>query len=110
MRRTLILMPAVVCIFAANAQAQMGWTLQRCREHFGSEFMPHDGDTHYFHVGPFGRGLGEHIYLTFDPDGTVGAIPWLKLDGKAFSEAEVRQHLREASRVTWGTLTLQRVR
>jgi hypothetical protein len=72
--------------------------------------MPHDGDTHYFHVGPFGRGLGEHIYLTFDPDGTVGAIPWLKLDGKAFSEAEVRQHLREASRVTWGTLTLQRVR
>jgi hypothetical protein len=71
----------VACFFAANAHAQMGWTLQQCREHFGPEFMPPDGDTHYFHVGPFERGLGEHVYLTFDPDGTVGTIASVKLNG-----------------------------
>ena len=79
----------------------MGWTLQQCRGHFGAEFMAPSGDTHYFHLGPFGRGLGEHVYISFDPDGTVGSIQWLKLDGKAFSEAEVQQRLREASRVSW---------
>ena len=89
------------CLLSVNARAQMGWTLQQCREHFGPEFMPASGDTHCFHVGPFGRGLGEHVYITFDPDGTVGAIQWVKLNGEAFSEAEIQKCLREASRVTW---------
>lgn len=89
------------CLLTVSAKAQMGWTLQQCREHFGQEFMPATDGTHYFHVGPFGRGLGEHVYLTFDPDGTVGGIQWVKLDGKAFSEHEIQQRLREASRLTW---------
>jgi hypothetical protein len=88
------------CFLAVNARAQMGWTLQQCREHFGPEFMPANGDIHYFHVGPVGRGSGEHVYITFDPDGTVGAIQWVKLNGEAFSEAEIQERLREASRVT----------
>jgi hypothetical protein len=96
-----IMMAIAALALVTGAQAQMGWTLQRCREHFGPEFMSPAGDTHYFHVGPFGRGLGEHVYLTFDPDGTVGGIQWVKLDGKAFSEAEVQQRLKKASRVSW---------
>ena len=53
------------------------------------------------HVGPWGRGLGENIYISFDPDGTVGTIHWIKLDGDAFSEAEIQQRLRVASHVSW---------
>lgn len=71
----------------------MGWTLRKCRDHFGAEFMPATDDTHYFHVGPLGRGLGEHVYLTFDPDGTVGGIQWVKLDGKA----SLKQRFNSAS-------------
>jgi hypothetical protein len=40
------------------------------------------------------------IWLTFDPDGTIGGIQWLKF-GSPPSEIEIQQHLRDASRVTW---------
>ena len=100
-------MKAIILIFAAMAalliaaHAQMGWSLEQCRERIGPEFHAANGDTHYFHVGLWGRGLGEHIYISFDPDDTVGTIQWIKLDGEAFSEAEIQQRLREASHVSW---------
>jgi hypothetical protein len=106
-RRKLHFMKTLVLIFTAllslsvAAHAQIGWTLEQCRERIGPEFQAANGDTHYFHVGPWGRGLGEHIYISFDPDDTVGTIQWLKLDGEAFSEAEIQERLREASHVTW---------
>ena len=95
---------AVSVLAPLMAKAQTGWTLAQCREHFGREFSS-DDSTYYFHVGPWGRGLGEHVYITFDPDGTVGGIQWLKLDGKAFSEAEVQKRLRKASNITWERAT-----
>jgi hypothetical protein len=64
-------------------------------------------NTYYFQLNfhsHISEGLhfwsGRQIWLTFDPDGTVGEIQWLKFGG-AFSEAEIQQHLRDASRVTW---------
>lgn len=98
MEKLLLLVAAIT--IPLIAKAQMGWTLAQCREHFGREFDS-DGSTYYFHIGPWGRGLGEHVYISFDPDGTVGGIEWLKLDGTAFSEAEIQKHLREASNITW---------
>lgn len=111
----------------AMAFAQMGWTLAQCRQHFGKEFQydDHDG-TYSFHLGPWGpkqtlhygegvegfavymQGLSylfpndscRQIDITFDPDGTVGKIDWIK-SRSAFSESEIQQRLREASRVTW---------
>src|ERR1700746_1599950 len=82
----------------------MGWTLAQCGEHFGREFSS-DESIYYFHVRPCGRGLGEHVCITFDRDGTVGGIQWLKLDGKAFSEGEIQKRLREASNITWERTT-----
>jgi hypothetical protein len=99
--KTTILILAAMAGFLIPAQAQIGWTLKQCRERIGLEFHAANGDTHYFHVGPWGRGLGEHIYISFDPDGTVGTIQWIKLDGEAFSEAEIQSRLREASHVDW---------
>jgi hypothetical protein len=97
----LLLMVAGSLTIIASAHAQMGWTLPQCRARFGQEFLPPDGNTHYFHVGPFGQGQGEHVYLGFDPDGTVGSIRWLKLNGRAFSEAEIQERLHEDSRINW---------
>jgi len=98
MKNLLLLLSAAIAPFMA--EAQMGWSLAQCRERFVREFDS-NGDTYYFHVGPWGRGLGEHVYISFDPDGTVGGIQWLKLDGRAFSEAEIRKRLEEASPITW---------
>jgi hypothetical protein len=92
---------ATLASMVMSAHAQMGWTLDQCRRHFGQEFLPAEGDNHYFHVGPTGTGKGEHVYIRLDPDGTVGNIAWLKMDGKAFSESEIQKHLKDASRVAW---------
>jgi hypothetical protein len=100
MKILLLVCTALTSLLVA-AHAQIGWTLEQCRERIGPEFHAANGDTHYFHVGPWGRGLGENIYISFDPDGTVGTIQWIKLDGEAFSEAEIQQRLRVASHVTW---------
>jgi hypothetical protein len=110
---------AFLSLTIANAHAgQMGWTLQQCSELFGSEFTPTDtdsyrfsehmsywhsnqrsggsgGDTHYFHAGQF------DVYFNFHPDGTVGAIQWVRFDGEPFSEGEIKQRLKEAPGVTW---------
>jgi hypothetical protein len=132
MKRALLLL----LFIAASAHAQIGWTLEQCRKHFGAEFTPTDtdsyrfsdnmsyshvdwskfnewrkihkhdevipnstlttgADTHYFHVDSV-----FDVYLNFDPDGTVGAIQWVKR-GNPFSEAECKQRLTEASRVNW---------
>jgi hypothetical protein len=53
------------------------------------------GDTHYFHAGAC------DVYFNFYPDGTVGAIQWVRLDGKPFSETELHQRLKEAAAVHW---------
>jgi hypothetical protein len=100
-------MKTITLIFVAMlglsiaAHAQMGWSLEQCRLRIGPEYHASNGETHYFHIGPWGRGLGEQLYLSFDPDDTVGTIQWIKLDGEAFSEAEIQQRLREASNVSW---------
>jgi hypothetical protein len=99
--KTILLIFAAMSVLLIAAHAQIGWTLEQCRERIGPEFQAANGDTHYFHVGPWGRGLGEHVYISFDPDGTVGTIQWLRLDGEAFSEAEIQWRLREASHVSW---------
>jgi hypothetical protein len=99
--KTIILIFAAMSALLTAAHAQIGWTLKQCRERIGPELHAADGDTHYFHIGPWGRGLGEQICISFDPDGTVGKIQWVKLDGEAFSEAEIQQRLREASHVSW---------
>jgi hypothetical protein len=102
--KKLVLICAALLSLSVAAHAQIGWTLEQCRERIGPEFDAANGETHYFHVGPLGRGLGEHIYISLDPDGTVGTIQWIKLDGEAFSEAEIQQRLRVASHVTWQRL------
>jgi hypothetical protein len=95
MKTTILICVALMGLSVA-AHAQIGWTLEQCRERIGQEFQPASGDTHYFHVGPWRRGLGEHIYLSFDPDDTVGTIQWVKLDGEAFSEAEIQRRLKRS--------------
>jgi hypothetical protein len=98
--KTIILICAASAGLSVAAHAQIGWTLEQCRGRIGPEFHAANGETHYFHVSPWGRGLGENICISFDPDGTVGTIQWIKLDGDAFSEAEIQQRFRVASHVT----------
>jgi hypothetical protein len=89
-----------------NAYSQIGWKLDRCRQRFGKE-RDRDENIYYFGVNyhPYtSDGLhyfsGLQLLLTFDPDGTVGKIEWCK-SGSAFSEAEIKHLLQDASRVTW---------
>jgi len=78
------------------AKAQMGWKLAQCREHFGREFSS-DESIYYIHVGPWGRGLGQHVYITFDPDGTVGGIQWLRLSLKNVLDKPLKQTPQKAA-------------
>jgi len=102
---------AAFALAIGNVKAQMGWTLEQCRSHFGQCEI--EGSTAYFRLNAksyivegLHRWSGRQVWLTFDPDGAVGKIQWLKAPGsvytgEGFSEAEVQQHLREASRVSW---------
>lgn len=118
-------MAAAAGLIPATVSAQMGWTLAQCREHFGKEADVNE-NLYSFHVGTwgpkptlsYGDGVeGTAVYgqwmsyyfpndssrrldITFDPDGTVGKIEWSKFR-KAFSESEIQQLLREASKITW---------
>ena len=120
-----ILLPALLLLTPAVVYAQMGWTLAQCRKHFGKEYAVKE-NTYSFHVGPLGpkptlnsgdgvegvavygqwmsyyfpNDSSRRIDITFDPDGTVGKIQWAKF-GKAFSESEIQQRLRQASKITW---------
>jgi hypothetical protein len=102
----LILVSLLAFAGGFNAYSQIGWKLDRCRQRFGRE-SDRSENTYYFklHYHPF-TSDGIHYFsglilvLTFDPDGTVGQIEWWQ-SGSAFSEAEIQQHLQDASRVTW---------
>jgi len=98
----------ILLAFAGSitANAQIGWTLNQCRQKFGMDINPDMNVRHFklnYNAYVF-DGLhslsGRQIWLTFDPDGTVGGIQWLKF-GSPFSETEIQQHLQDASRVTW---------
>jgi hypothetical protein len=93
MKRFLITLAIASAMLATTAHAQMGWTLSKCKTVFGQPYENNE-QTYRFWFPT------RQIWLTFDPDGTVGKIDWLKF-GHAFSEAEIQQHLREASNVTW---------
>jgi hypothetical protein len=122
MRKSFLTLMAVIALGLSAYAGEMGWTLDQCRQHFGSECGV-DGVTYRFHLGPWGPPVpqepysAEHYYrsvdhtfgnpatsrlveFTLDPDGTVGKIVWMKAFN-GFPEAEVQQHLREASGVNW---------
>jgi hypothetical protein len=104
MKFILVILLAFAGSFTANAQ--IGWTLNHCRQKFGMDTDP-DMNVRHFKLNYnayVSDGLhswsGRQISLTVDPDGTVGGIQWLKF-GSPFSETEIQQHLQDASRVTW---------
>jgi hypothetical protein len=97
----------------SSAQAQIGWTIDQCRKHFGHELWIDSGGVtfgikyrHYTpqeNVGkrdaPAFSYDGRLITVTFDSDGTVGKIIW-KRSGD-FSDREIAQLLKSASAVSW---------
>jgi hypothetical protein len=103
---------AILLLSLCSARAQIGWTLEQCRKHFGHEIQA-DGSP-WFH-GPtartfgikyrphdeYNRGFdGRLLFVDFDPDGTVGKIKWWKW-GSEFSVEEIKKLLKMASNVTW---------
>jgi hypothetical protein len=122
-RKILRLIALLVAIFPqvlTTAQAQIGWTLEQCRKHFGHELKRYHtwmisetdpGPTfgikyrYYTHQenlkrdAPTGSFDGLLVRVRFDSDGTVGKIQW-ETSG-AFSNQEIKQLLKKSSTVSW---------
>jgi hypothetical protein len=103
MKRVLIIL---LLATSSLAQAQIGWTLDQCRKHFGhesSERCPLDDDPTirtfslhvHFHADGHRGFDGRFLYLGFDPDGTVGKIIWWKWGGE-FSDEEIKPPVKRS--------------
>jgi hypothetical protein len=91
----------ILCALSLSARAgEIGWSLEQCRQHFGPEYALADRNVYAFYSREGTAKNFDMVFLTFDPDGTVGRIQWSRV-GQAFSEAEIQRHLREASDVEW---------
>jgi hypothetical protein len=109
MKELFTLIPFIM-IAVNSVQAQIGWTLDKCRERFGSEhnfILDKDSDTTWydFSVDSYtnNKATGvESVTIAFDSDGTVGHIKWQKIGNAPYSMAEMEEHLKQASHtVVW---------
>jgi hypothetical protein len=100
MKRILLTLLAGLTFATVTTHAQIGWTLEKCRQHFGMEYGKaseardyHYDFTLYFHAGEY------NYNIDFDTDGTVGGMEIIKLNRQAFTETEVQHLLKLASSV-----------
>jgi hypothetical protein len=95
----LTLMALTSLTITHKASAQMGWTLNHCHSYFGHQFQQVEDDR-----GPgywFPGHLAKDVYVTLDPDGTVGFVLWEKWDGSPFHEVEIQNLLPFVSNIQW---------
>ena len=74
----------------------IGETVPQLRKRFGQELIIYQNPPeHRFQINKTTQ-----VWVTLDPDGTVGEITWA-IWRKAPSEAEIQKMLRDSSEVTW---------
>jgi hypothetical protein len=122
MKKLFLLLATTFASFSL-AQAQIGWTLNQCRQHFGKEVSQSNAGfagespftdknpnfktflVNYRELPPNPDLPARHYYtgykvdIGFDPDGTVGEIYW-HWSGE-LPEQEIMKLLRKASKVEW---------